>query len=844
MTVQRIPRFRPALLLLLILLIAACGRTEQRTPTPSSETEPPAAATSAAPTPATASSAPYVLYLQSAADPSLEPACLEPAEGLGLRAAPFPGGGVQPGVSHLFCAVAAPAGAMVRFTLLAADGSERVFERQSEAGVAALNLRLGPAAVPGDYTLRASAGDAQTELSFQVQAPGSPFIALLDDPLPDNPSLIRIGIGGLAATDSARFALYSLGPPAAAAAGAAAQVSEASVLISTNLPTDADGRADVELDVADLPAGPYLLVLLPQGLELGDPPTLRLPEQENLVVLANITRTTVAAAPETPTPSEETAPPSTAQPLVPSADMLPPAPVPAASGGGLPPSLTVNIAAASLPVCQPAAQPSLQLWPSAGQIGDWWLGCLRGFAPNESVQISVKLANGQTTTITPTTGADGAAIFRWYATPGEGVGLYSAVATAASGAQAELSWQIGENARPRVLVFPHEYFSGQPGEISLSGFPARGVVQLGLYRLEPAGQAALIKRWQLETNRWGAYNGAFNEVTDQEPGQFLIIAQGGVAGSVGGAYIFGGIDVAASAIEFFSFNAPLDPSYEVYTLYAGRGEGSLITADKPAEPAPPVESVSPAEPSPEPEPEPVPIETILIPAENITLAEDVSAPPTCPGATPGEPTFCILPTTLPRGAFVALLAHDFPPDTAINVTVSPPRGAAVPLRTTRADANGYADFYWYTLNTEPLGEYKVLMRDGGKTLNGAFTVAAPTQPLVVAQPRTAPVGTPVLVSVNGFTPNESLILTRYRRTASENGQLTLTKVDSVSLRTGGIGGGQRLFNTTGVAAGEFFLVIVQRPGQAEVLAQAVYSIAEPLYLRYPFAWGQNYQEGQ
>jgi len=840
MNVHAPSRSRAALLLisLLILLLAACGRTEQPTPSSAADATPPAATTPAAPAPTAASSAPYVLRLESAVVSSLDPACLQPAEALSLRAAPFPAGGLQPGVSHLFCAV--PAEGVVTFTLIAPDGRERSFARQSEEGVADLNLRLGPEDGPGLYQLRAGDADAQAQIDFTVQAPAGPFLTLLEDPLPPDPSLLRVAIGGLPAGGAARFALYNLG--ASQEMGEGVQVSEAAVLISTNLPADDTGRADVELDVADLPAGPYLLVLLPQGLDLGDPPTLRLPDQEPLIALANIARTALAAAPETTSPAEA-APPPADQPLVPPADLLPPAPVAAAAGGGFPESLSVDLPAASLPLCQPAAQPALQLWPSAGQIGDWWLGCLRGFAAAESVQITVKLANGQTTTLAPTTRDDGTALFRWYATPGEGVGVYTAVAAAASGAQAEISWQIGEASRPRVLVFPHEYASGQAGEISLSGFPERGVVRLGLYRLAAEGPAALVKRWQLQVNRWGAYNGAFTEVTDQQPGQFLIIAQGaasGAAGSASGAYTFGGIDVAASAIEFFSFNAPLDPRYEVYTLYAGRGEGSLIAA---VEPTPVTDDTPPAE-APLATPA-APLATPAAPpADSLTLTEDVSAPPTCPGATAGEPTFCILPTTLPRGAFVALLAHDFPPNTAINVTVTPPRGAAVPLRSARADANGYADFYWYTLNTEPLGEYKVAMRGGGQTLNGVFTVVAPAQPLVLAQPRTAPLGMPVVVSVNGFTPNEPLILTRYRRTAVENGQLTLVKVDSVELRTGGIGGGQRLFATTGAASGDLFLVTVQRPGQAEVLAQAVYSIDEPLFLRYPFAWGQNYQEGQ
>ena len=105
-------------------------------------------------------------------------------------------------------------------------------------------------------------------------------------------------------------------------------------------------------------------------------------------------------------------------------------------------------------------------------------------------------------------------------------------------------------------------------------------------------------------------------------------------------------------------------------------------------------------------------------------------------------------------------------------------------------------------------------------------------------------GIPVKVSLAGFQPAEDLILARYRGSAAANGEIDFALVDSTPVKTGAGGGAQVQLATTGAQNGELHLLTVFRPGQATELAKAAYIVGEPLFLRYPFAWGQNFQEGQ
>ncbi|MBX7232747.1 MAG: hypothetical protein K1X65_00075 [Caldilineales bacterium] len=811
--------------LLLLLLAAGCTGGGVKTTVPPATAATPLAgsqtpaADATAPPPAPGQ-LPATLRLQPAAT-ALPDACQQSVRRFSLDGVDLPRE-LEPGVDYLFCARGAEAGSTVIFTLTGPEDLRLVYEAasatQGDTTVAPLTLRLNADARPGRWTLTAAAGDAKADLALRLAAPTAPFIALTESP-GDNPGLIRAGIGGLPPDSRASFALYRLVEDASGG-------DEGAILISLPLSADAAGRADLELDVADLPAGRYLLVLLPEGAELGDAASLSAAGLGRLAVATAITRPAgVVSGPE--------AGGGVSVPV----GGLPPAPQPAASGGGLPEAVQFNFAPAQLPVCPPAEAPALQLWPDAGEIGNWWLGCANGFPANETIDIVVTAPTGQTTTIPVTASANGAAPFRWYSAPGEGVGEYQAVATSAGGATATIAWSIASPTRPHVLVFAHNYPSAVGGELYLSGFPANSKVDLGLYSLDAQGKGTLVKQWQLDLNRFGALSKPFEEAFGLDTGQYAVVVQGGPA------FTFAGLDLAASAFDFFGYDEELDPRYDVYTLYLNRAPGAVAQATPAAEPTPtngptPAagEVITPTVAAPAP-PDQIPPAVVSIP-------EDNSPQPTCPGAAPDAPSICLLPTTLERGAFAYLMAHGFPAGTRIDVSVRTPKGQRVAI-SDQTDAQGFADFHWFALNDEPLGEYKVTARGGGQTFEGSFTVVAAASPHLVVQPRTAPIdATSIIVSVAGFQPTENLIVARYRSAGASGGVLNFELVDTIALQTGAGGGAQKTVATPRARAGDIYLLAVYRPDQGEALAQAVYSIGQPLYLRYAFAWGQNFQEGQ
>jgi hypothetical protein len=807
-------------LLLLLLAVGCAGGAEKTTvppvtdATPLADTQTPAA-TAQPPVP---DQLPATLRLQPSAA-GLPAACLQSVRRFSLDGVDLPRE-LEPGVDYLFCARGAEAGSTVSFTLTGPEDLRLVYQAasaaQGDTTVAPLYLRLNADAKPGRWTLTATAGEAAADLSLRVAAPTAPFIALTEPP-GDDPGLIRAGIGGLTPDSRATFALYRLLEDASGG-------DEGAILISLPLSADAGGRADLELDVADLPAGRYLLVLLPEDAELGDAANLSAAGLGRLAVAAAITR-----------PAGVVSGPEVGEGVSVPVGGLPPAPQPAASGGGLPQAIQFNFAPAQLPVCPPAAAPALQLWPEAGEIGNWWLGCANGFAAGETIDIVVTAPTGQTTTIALTASANGAAPFRWYSAPGEGVGEYKAVATSAGGATANIAWNIASPTRPHVLVYAHTYPSAVGGELYLSGFPANSKVDLGLYGLDAQGQGTLLKQWPLEVNRFGALSKPFEEAFGLETGQYAVVAQGGPA------FAFAGLDLAASAFDFFGYDEELDPRYEVYTLYLNRSPGTVAQAAPAVEPTPAAtpaagEGVTPTVAAPTPAGQ--------VPPAVVSMPEDNSSQPTCPGAAPDAPSICLLPTILERGAFTYLMAHGFPAGTRIDVSVRPPRGQRVAI-SDQTDAQGFADFHWFALNDEALGEYKVTARGGGQTFEGSFTVVAAASPHLVVQPRTAPANaTAVIVSVTGFQPSENLIVARYRSAGVSGGVLNFQLVDTIALRTGAGGGAQKTAATPGARSGDIYLLAVYRPNQGEALAQAVYSIDQPLYLRYGFAWGQNFQEGQ
>ena len=152
----------------------------------------------------------------------------------------------------------------------------------------------------------------------------------------------------------------------------------------------------------------------------------------------------------------------------------------------------------------------------------------------------------------------------------------------------------------------------------------------------------------------------------------------------------------------------------------------------------------------------------------------------------------------------------FAPNTAFSATVTMPNGQRVAIAT-KADDQGYADLHWYALDDEPLGQYKVALRGGGQTFNGAFEVVAAEQPHVVVQPRVAEAGAPIIVSGAGLEVDETVQLGRYRSTGVVAGQVTFALVDTAQIQTGGIGGFQQIMRTSGSTKGELYLVAVFRP---------------------------------
>ena len=863
---------------LLILVLAACADEEAAsTPPPvePAQDTPVVAAAEESETVVPEQSpvvdqAPVGLQIRSSQSPAIDPACLAGGDGFQVLSAPLPDNGLEPGVGQLFCASGAPEGATIVFTLVDPNGEERTFEAisiaQGDATFAPLSIRLLADDAAGAWTLRASGGDdaaLQSELTFAVQAPTQPFITLLE-PIVNNTNVIRAGIGGLLPESTARFALYTLDAANVDADGMVEN--KANLLISTRLVADSSGRADLELDVADLPAGPYLLMLIPPGTDLGSPAILNLPDRERLAIAANLTRSQVAAVPEGESEAAEEAAleslatsesAGTSETEAPPADGQPMTSQKVGGPMGVPRVLKVNLPIAELPSCLTTSTPTLQIWPTTGEIGNWWYGCATGFAPGKDVEFVVTLPSGEQTQFNLGADANGTTPFRWYAAPGEGAGQYNVLAKNGAG-QAELSWDIAESSKPHILVFPHNYQSKTGGEIYLAGFPPGKDVKIGLFQIDEQGEAKKAKQWKVTTTQSGFYGARFNQTEDLKQGHYVLIAQSEPT------YQFPGVDTPASAIEFFSINTPPKVSNDAYSLFLDRPVETLIASQPVAEPEP---TPAPEEPSTA-EPATTPAETTTepgvaeagetpeapdeetapvvaeVPPPTYSLPEDDGEGPTCPGATPGESAVCVLPATMQQGTFAYILMHDFKPRTKFGVTITAPNGSKEKLERRTANADGYADAYWYALHGEPLGEYKIDISGGGEKFSGNLEIVEPTSPHLVIQPRSPKVGSKFTASVTGFDAKEDLLLAFYRSQNVEDGNVNFKLAGQEKIRTDDQGGAKKQFQAVRGQKGVLFLVLVYRDGESEPAAQAVYRPGKALNLQYPFAWGQNFQEGQ
>ncbi len=856
--------------LLLLLLLSGCSVPEADNVTPTPDVPPPVDtpdpdAPVGTPEPTIRAQAPITLQINSELKPAVDPICLEGIDDFSLRSAPFPEDGLEPGGSHIFCAVGAAEGAVIEFALVNPDGNEDIRDvissNQDGAPIAPYSLALTANDKPGQWLLRASYDGESSEVGFTVIEPTRPFIAL-NQPLSENDSIVNAGIGGLSPGSTARFALYSLVDPRSTT-GEAAQ-NDALLLISTRLVADDFGRADLELDVSDLPPGPYMLLLLPPGTDLDSPAVLQLPEQDHLMVATNLMRTAVAAGEEEIVPETETE--------VEVAEVEPQSP----DGLSAPqlvqsPGIRPNTLQLSLPDLKPAPcletdAVAVSIGPEAGEIGTWWRGCASGFEAGEKARIAVQMANGQTAIFNITAGLDGTAPFRWYGAPGEGSGETTVTVQGENG-RASVSFDIGPATRPHAMVFPLDYQSNIGGDIYLTGFPAKAAVGLALYKLDSGGLGEKVKQWQVKTNANGNFSKPLQQAEGLETGRYVVIAQGGPT------YVYPGLDTPSSAIAFFSYDVPPAPETEYYALHVGR-VGEVIAAVAPtptiaeptatAEPTAVVEPTATAEPTPEPTVEAVAVEVASptpeafqaevtpippgeapaeIPPETYSFAVDKSAPVTCPNATPGELTICMLPDVLPRGTFGYMVMHDFKPKAKFTINVKAPNGKITRM-TRKANADGYAYAYWYALNNERLGEYQVTIKGGGKTFKDNFTVVEPSTQHAIVQNRSTQPGTAVTFSVAGFEPTETVILARYLNKGTEGGELQFEYVDTKELKTGKGGGAQRKYSTKRGQKGNMYLILVYRLGDAEPITQVVYGVGQPLNSQYPFAWAQNYQEAQ
>jgi 5-hydroxyisourate hydrolase-like protein (transthyretin family) len=808
--------FRLVSLLLVSGVLVACTAQPLLTPGPTPQLPPLTVVVERTPVPTTTpvSALPTTLRVVGDKASVLPGQCRPNGAAFDLVGVDLPLTGLQPGQDYRFCARHVPPETAVRFVLRDPEGNEQTFvvtaAAQEGGGVAVLTWRPGPDDRPGRWRLRAEAGENSRELDFRLREAGAPFLVLREPPSV-NPEVLHAAVGGLPPRATARFAFYRLGEDGLA-----------EMLISIGLTADDRGRADLELDVADLAAGRYLLLLVPADVKLGEPATLDLAAQGRLAVVTAITRTAAAAGPVLTIE-------------------------PAASGGGLPERLRFDLPAVALPACEPAPEPILRLWPADGTLGTWWLGCAAGFAANETIELVIADENNEQTVIPLTAGPEGTVTFRWYSLPGEATGAYRVVANTSAGLQSAVRWQIEEARQPRVLVFPHAYRSEVGGELALAGFPPTTRVELGLYRLDAQGEGVLVRSWQLRTDRKGAVKKAFEEAFGLEPGQYAVVAQGGPA------FTYPGIPIALSAVDFFGYDEPPAPAFDAYSLFVGRTPGmltpptlagleSLPPAETPSPTATPAEVVATPTPEPTATPTPEPTAAPLQPPAVVTLPAAPAELPTCPGAGAG-PIFCLLPTTLEQGSFAYMMAHGFPARTSIQVSVRMPNGQVVRIAD-RADGSGFADFHWYALPGEPLGDYRVTARGGNQTFAATLTVVAARGPRVVVQPRLTTANAGVVVGLTGFAAGENLVLVRYGGADAPSGTVELRQLDRTEVTTDAAGNAIRTLSTRGARPGQLYLVAVFRAESDEALAQAVYAVGQPLHLRYPFGWGQNLQEGQ
>ncbi len=843
---MRKKKFPLVIILLVIALFALAGcqkGSEQATESPNGTPQATAAAAE------TTAGVPTEILVRADLQTAPDADCLKDKGKFALNAAAMPRSGLKPGMTHTFCVTGVPAGETVQFTLKSPDGSEQTFQavstNQGAVTAAVQPIAIGADAKDGKWTLTASYQDQSDSLAFKVKKADQPFI-VLSEPVTNNPSDISVAIGGMKPDSTARFAVYRLQP--GQSTGDAVE-SRGELLLENSVKVDEAGRADLVLDVSQQPEGAYLIALFPEESGEGATATINLPEQERSAVAVTIRRgTTVAANPpqnntgetgETPaaeTPAIPANAPAVPAPYTPGE--VPPAPKRTEAGGGLPETANVSLPDAELPPCNPTSAPAIQLWPETGQVGQWWYGCASGYAPDHPLRVDAVLGTGQTVSFDLTrTSADGTKSFRWYSLPEEGNGVFKIMVSDLTGNKATASWTIASPTKPHLLVYPHVVIKDVGAQLSLVGFPKRTSIAMGIYQLDDngaAGTATLVKKMRAKVNKQGMLQRSFDAANELKPGIYMLVAQSSPT------YKFPGIDLPATAIEFFSVGAPIPEKYEFYTLFIGRKATGMV-ASSVEENAPASETPAAANESESAASAPATGELETVPRSAKLPVAEVQAP-SCPDTSGTEPAICLMPTVTQRSTYVYMLAQGFKPDTKFIITVAPPKGAVVKF-VTKTNSEGVADAHWYALNNEPLGSYDVRIRGGGEKFTGSFEVTEATSPHLVVQSRSPRPGTPVIISFSGVEAGKTYVVARYRATDSSGGQVSFELMDSREIQADGNGGAHATFKTKKADKGTLFLAVLYEKGSSEALAKEVYAPGKELYLAYPFAWGQGDLEG-
>ena len=220
-----------------------------------------------------------------------------------------------------------------------------------------------------------------------------------------------------------------------------------------------------------------------------------------------------------------------------------------------------------------------------------------------------------------------------------------------------------------------------------------------------------------------------------------------------------------------------------------------------------------------------------------TLPADGGGRPVCPGTKASQRSICFVPTTFEQGTYMNIMMQGFKAGTRFNLSVKTPGGGLVRFAR-KANSKGFAEAYWYALNNERLGVYRITVVGGGKKISKAFKITKARSPHIIVQRRDGRAGKPVMISVTGLKPRTRYILARYVGKDRTKGEIAFKLISETAIKTDKNGGARKRFGTKAKDKGILFLTMIFKPGESTPLAKEIYSPGKMLYLRYPYAWGQ------